>query len=127
MLQAFSLVAEPALRCSDNGPDCCRAVRASRYAVIGVAAVITVTSGRCTSAAVAVGGLTPHAVRAPSVEKALVDQVLSAETIAKAAAQVHADLGDEILGDVFASAGYRAAVAPVWVKRAITAAADRAK
>jgi carbon-monoxide dehydrogenase medium subunit len=100
---------------------------ASRYAVIGVAAVITVTSGRCTSAAVAVGGLTPHAVRAPSVEKALVDQVLSAETIAKAAAQVHADLGDEILGDVFASAGYRAAVAPVWVKRAITAAADRAK
>jgi hypothetical protein len=34
MLQDFSLVAEPALRCSDNGPDCCRAVRASRYAVI---------------------------------------------------------------------------------------------
>ena len=100
---------------------------ASRYAVIGVAAVMTVSGGKCTAAAVALGGLTPHAVRAPSVERALAGQMLSADAIARAAAEVNTDLGDDVLGDVFASAGYRAAVAPVWVKRAITAAADRAK
>ena len=100
---------------------------ASRYAVIGVAAVITASGGKCTAAAVALGGLTTHAVRASSVEQALTGQPLSADTIASAAAQVKLDLGSDVLGDVFASATYRAAVAPVWVKRAITAAADRAK
>jgi carbon-monoxide dehydrogenase medium subunit len=100
---------------------------ASRYAVIGVAAVLTVSGGKCMAAAVALGGLTPHAVRAASVERALTGQALSADTIAKAAGQVNTDLGGDVLGDVFASAGYRAAVAPVWVKRALTAAADRAK
>ena len=100
---------------------------ASRYAVIGVAAVINANAGKCTSASVVLGGLTPSAVRAPAVEKAITGQTLSPNTIGNAAAQVTRDLGDEILGDVFASAAYRKAVAPVWVKRAVTAAADRAK
>ena len=100
---------------------------ASRYAVIGVAAIVNVSGGKCTAASIALGGLTPHAVRAASVERALTGQALSAETIASAAAQVASDLGGDVLGDVFASATYRAAVAPVWVKRAITAATDRAK
>jgi carbon-monoxide dehydrogenase medium subunit len=100
---------------------------ASRYAVIGVAAVVTVSGGTCKAAAVALGGLTSHAVRASSVERALTGQPLSPDAIAKAASQVAADLGDDVLGDVFASADYRKAVAPVWVKRALTAAADRAK
>jgi len=34
-------------------------------------------------------------------------------------------LGDDILGDIYASAEFRRAVAPVWVKRAPTAAAAR--
>jgi aerobic carbon-monoxide dehydrogenase medium subunit len=100
---------------------------ASRYAVIGVAAVISANGGKCTSAAVGLGGLTPRALRAPAVEKAITGQTLSPNTIENAAAQVARDLGDDILGDVFASAAYRKAVAPVWVKRALTAAADRAK
>jgi carbon-monoxide dehydrogenase medium subunit len=100
---------------------------ASRYAVIGVAAVVSVSGGKCTAAAVALGGLTSHAVRAASVERALTGQTLSADVIQNAAAQVSADLGDDVLGDVFASAEYRKAVAPVWVKRALTAAAGRAK
>jgi aerobic carbon-monoxide dehydrogenase medium subunit len=99
---------------------------ASRYAVIGVAAGLTVSAGTCTAAAVAVGGLTPRALRAPSVEKALIGQTLSAETLAQASARVADDLGGEILGDIYASAGYRKAVAPVWVKRALQAAAGRA-
>ena len=44
---------------------------ASRYAVIGVAAAVTVSGGTCTAAAVAVGGLVPRPMRAPTLEKAL--------------------------------------------------------
>ena len=100
---------------------------ASRYAVIGVAAAVTVSGGTCTAAAVAVGGLVPRPMRAPAVEKALAGQALSAETIANAARLVVQDLGDDILGDIYASADYRKAVVPVWVKRALTAAAGRAR
>ena len=39
---------------------------ASRYAVIGVAAAVTVSGGKCTAAAVAVGGLVPRPMRAPT-------------------------------------------------------------
>ncbi len=96
---------------------------ASRYAVIGVAAVLSVSGGTCTGAAVAVGGLVPQPVRAASVEKVLVGQALSPDLIAKAAAQVSKDLGPDILGDLYASAEYRRAMAPVWVKRALMKAA----
>jgi carbon-monoxide dehydrogenase medium subunit len=99
---------------------------ASRYAVIGVAAAVSVSGGKCTAAAVAVGGLVPRPVRAAGVEKALGGQALSGETIAKAASQVSQDLGTDILGDIYASAEYRQAVAPVWVRRALTLAASRA-
>lgn len=100
---------------------------ASRYAVIGVAATVTASGGKCTAASVALGGLVPSAMRAAAVEKAITGQTLSAGAVAKAATQTAVDLAGEILGDVFASAKYRKAVAPVWVKRALAAAADRAK
>lgn len=100
---------------------------ASRYAVLGVAAAVTASGGKCTAASVAVGGLVPRPTRASGVEKALVGQVLSVDSLAKAAGQVVQDLGSDILGDLYASAEYRKAVAPVWVKRALTAAADRAR
>jgi carbon-monoxide dehydrogenase medium subunit len=100
---------------------------ASRYAVVGVAAALTVSGGDCTAAAVAIGGLVPQATRAAGVEQAIKGQRLSADSIARAAADVSRDLGDDVLGDLYASAEYRRAVAPVWVKRALTAAADRAK
>jgi carbon-monoxide dehydrogenase medium subunit len=100
---------------------------ASRYAVIGVAASLSGSSGTCTAASVAVGGLVPRPVRATAVEKALVGQTVSADTIAKAANHVGQDLGGEILGDLYASAEYRKAVAPVWVKRALVAAAERGR
>ena len=99
---------------------------ASRYAVIGVAAIVTAVAGKCTSAAIALGGLVPRPIRASSVEKAIVGQALSADALAKAASRVSEDLGDEVLGDIFASAEYRRAVAPVWVKRALGKAAERA-
>jgi len=99
---------------------------ASRYAVIGVAASLTLANNQCSAARVALGGLVSHACRAAAVEKALVGKGLDAATIAAAAGQVGADLGGEVSGDIFASASYRKAVAPVYVRRAIAAAAARA-
>jgi carbon-monoxide dehydrogenase medium subunit len=100
---------------------------ASRYAVIGAAAVVTVAGGTCTAASIALGGLVPRPVRAASVERALVGHALSPDAVADAASRVAQDLGDDVLGDIYASAEYRKAVAPVYVKRAITAAAARAR
>jgi carbon-monoxide dehydrogenase medium subunit len=67
--------------------------------------------------------MVPKPARASSVERALTGHQLSAENIAKAAGQVSQDLGSDVLGDIFASEDYRRAVAPVWVKRALTQAA----
>ncbi len=99
---------------------------ASRYAVIGVAAAVTMANNQCSAARVALGGLLPHATRATAVEQALTGRSLDTATIASAAVQVSSDLDGEVTGDIFASAEYRAAVAPVYVKRAIAAAAARA-
>lgn len=99
---------------------------ASRYAMLGAAAVLKVENGTCTEAHVAVGSLTPKARRAGSVEEALVGQHLSQEVIANAAALVGNDLGDEIIGDMHASAEYRRSVAPTYVQRALMKAWHRA-
>jgi carbon-monoxide dehydrogenase medium subunit len=99
---------------------------ASRYAVIGAAAAIAVRDGMCSSARIAIGGLTPRAVRAPSVEAALAGQRLSPETIEAAAGTIDSDLGADVVGDIYASADFRRAVAPVYVARDISSAAARA-
>jgi carbon-monoxide dehydrogenase medium subunit len=99
---------------------------ASRYAVIGVAASLMMVNNQCSAARVALGGLLPHATRAGAVEKALTGKALDSASIAGAATQVSSDLGRDVTGDIFASAAYRAAVAPVYVKRAIAAAVARA-
>ena len=99
---------------------------ASRYAVIGAAALVSMEKDQCRAARVAVGGLLPHATRARAVEHALIGKAGTAATIEAAAAQVRADLGDQVSGDIYASAEYRAAVSPVYVKRAVAAAVARA-
>jgi len=99
---------------------------ASGYAMVGAAAVVTVADGKCTQASVAVGGLTPSATRAPSVEAALAGKALDEANIAIAAGEVENDLGGDLLGDMHAGADYRKAMAPVFVKRALLAAAARA-
>lgn len=99
---------------------------ASRYAVIGCAVKLAIAGGKCTSASVAVGGLTPAPVRLGNVEAALAGQALNSETIAAAAEGTAAGLSDDLLGDIFASAEYRRSVAHVYVRRAIAAAAGRA-
>ena len=98
---------------------------ASRYAVVGAAAAVTLVGGTVGAVAVALGGLVPAARRADSVEEALAGQAPTADVIAAAAAAVSADLGDELIGDIYASAEYRRAMAPVCVKRALRAAIER--
>ncbi|MCB9433610.1 MAG: xanthine dehydrogenase family protein subunit M [Ardenticatenaceae bacterium] len=99
---------------------------ASRYAMVGAAARVTVEGGVFTAVSVAVGGLTPKAQAAPSVGAALVGQAATADNIAAAAAAVQNDLGDDVMGDIHASADYRRQMATVFVKRALTKATERA-
>jgi carbon-monoxide dehydrogenase medium subunit len=99
---------------------------ASRYAVLGVAAWVAVANGTCSAARIALGGLVPNARRAGSAERALVGKAINDDTIAAAAAQVAADLGDDVSGDIYASAEYRSAMAPVFTKRVLANAAARA-
>jgi carbon-monoxide dehydrogenase medium subunit len=123
ILTAIEVAAEPA------GTGSAYAVMenpASGYAMVGAAAVVKMSGGRCSSASVAVGGLTPKATRAPSVEAALVGNVMDESTIAAAAAAVQNDLGDIILGDMHAGKDYRKAMATVYVRRAVAAAVERA-
>jgi carbon-monoxide dehydrogenase medium subunit len=99
---------------------------ASRYAVIGAAAVVSVQDGACGAAQVAIGGLVPAPLRLKGVEAALTGARVSDDVAGRAAAATAADLDGDILGDVFASAEYRKAMAPVYVKRALSAAFQRA-
>jgi carbon-monoxide dehydrogenase medium subunit len=99
---------------------------ASRYAVVGAAATVVVKDGACTAARVSIGGVVPAAVRVPSVERALAGARPSAGMIGNAAQHVLEHLGADVLEDIYASAEYRKAMAVVFVKRAVSAAFDRA-
>ena len=98
--------------------------KASRYAIVGVCAVVSVEDGRCTGARVGVTGTGPTAVRAGAAEAALASGALDAESI-RAAASVAAD-GIDPLSDVHASGEYRLHLTKVAAERAITAAVARA-
>ena len=98
---------------------------ASGYAVVGVAASITLgDDGTVADARVAVTGAGDHAVRATGVEDALRGKQRTDEAIADAAS--HAAEGIDPLEDIHASAAYRAAMAQVFAKRALQAARQRA-
>ena len=92
---------------------------ASGYAVVGGAVVVTMDRDRCTAASIALGGLVPAPVRASSVERALTGQILNVENIKAACAQVANDLGEDVIGDIYASAEYRRAMAAVEIRHAL--------
>ena len=113
---------------------------ATSFAVVGAAAVVTLEGGgghghghdhghdhdhghghapHCTAARVVVGGLTPRPTRSPTVEAALAGTDLTLDSIAQATAHVSGDLGDDILGDLYASADYRRSMAAVELKHAL--------
>jgi len=99
---------------------------ASGYAVVGVAAVVTLgADGACQDCRVAVTGAGPKATRQTAVEDALKGQQLTPELIAQASA--HAGEGMDFLGDIYASESYRAHLVKVYTKRALTAALEAAR
>ncbi|RMH49891.1 MAG: xanthine dehydrogenase family protein subunit M [Bacteroidetes bacterium] len=97
---------------------------ASRYAVVGVAAKVSLADGTCRAARVAVTGAAPKAFRATAVERRLAGRPLTEAVIAEAVRGL-AD-PNELLSDLSGSAEYRAHLCEVMATRALREAAARA-
>jgi carbon-monoxide dehydrogenase medium subunit len=98
---------------------------ASGFAVVGVAAQLTMDGGKCKDVSIGVTGLAPKAYRAKSVEDALRGQTLDDATLSVAMAKADAEASDA-MEDIHASGEYRRHLTRVYAKRAIQAAATRA-
>jgi carbon-monoxide dehydrogenase medium subunit len=97
---------------------------ASSYAVVAVAARVTVTGGTIAAADVVIGGATVTPVRVAAAQAALVGQAPGEAVFAAAAAHVGVALPDP-LGDPYASGDYRRHLAGVLTRRALATAAAR--
>ena len=98
---------------------------ASRFAVVGVAAVLTIAGGKCTKASIGITGAGTHAVRAKGVEAVLTGKALDAASIAAAADK--APDGVDVQADLQGSVDYKKHLLKVFAKRAIEAAAAAKK
>jgi carbon-monoxide dehydrogenase medium subunit len=99
---------------------------ASRFAIVGAAAVITTDGkGTCTKASVGITGAGTKAVRAKGVEAALVGKNLAGAGAIEAAAQKAAE-GIDVQADLQGSVEYKSHLCRVFAKRAIEAAVKRA-
>ena len=92
---------------------------ASRFAVVGCAAVLTQNGGVCEDIRVAFSGVSEVAFRDQTVEEALKGMPCTEENITNAAN--HAAENVDILSDHFASVEYRQQLARVYAKRALMA------
>jgi carbon-monoxide dehydrogenase medium subunit len=97
---------------------------ASRYAIVGVAAVVRAENGVCREARVAYTGAGPAAARLGRLEASLVGKALDAATLTAACRQLVAP--DGLLSDGFASSEFRAHLVDVLARRALTRAAAAA-
>ena len=99
--------------------------KASHYAIVGVAAVVTKgADGSCADVKIGVTGAGPKAVRAFEAEAALKGSSLDDAAIQSAAEKAGA--GIDFNSDVHASDEFRAHLTIVMAKRAIAQAASRA-
>ena len=89
---------------------------ASHYAITGVCVSVQ-GNGTVSSARIGVTGAAPMAFRATAAESALTGKMLSAESVAAAAAAAYD--GRELLGDIHASAEYRGSLVRVMTRRAL--------
>ncbi len=94
---------------------------ASRFAVVGVAAVLSVDGGKVAKAGVGITGAGTKAVRATGVEAGLVGKALDAATI-QAAAEKAPD-GVDVQADLQGSEDYKRHLLKVFARRSIEAAA----
>ena len=98
---------------------------ASRFAVVGVAAVLTIEGGNCAKASIGLTGAGTKAVRAKGVEAALTGKALDTANIQAAAAKA-AD-GVDVQADLQGSVDYKKHLCTVFARRAIEAAAAAVK
>lgn len=99
---------------------------ASRFAVVGVGAAVTVDGkGTCARAGVGITGAGTRPVRARGVEAALTGKALDAGTI-RAAADKAPD-GVDVQADLQGSVEYKTHLLKVFARRSIEAALSRAK
>jgi carbon-monoxide dehydrogenase medium subunit len=98
--------------------------RASRFAIVGVAAALEASQGTIRSARVGLTGASTHATRLANVEEALKGKPLAKNTMEAAAALAGNGLQD-LNGDIHASETYRRAMIPVFTKRALLTAITR--
>ena len=99
--------------------------KASHYAIVGVAAVVTVdTQGMCQRVRVAVTGAGPRPVRARASERYLTGKEATERYLKQAARRAAA--GIDFLSDIHGSAEYREHLTGVFAGRALEAAVKRA-
>ena len=98
---------------------------ASRYAVVGAAALVTVSGGKVSAASVVVGGVESSPIVGSSVVNRLVGKEPTESALDDAANGICDDIGDDVLSDIFASADYRRAMAAVYVRCALACAVER--
>ena len=99
---------------------------ASSFAVVGVAALVTVAGGKCANVSLVVGGVAANPVRVKAAESALTGQAPGEAAIAAAAAHVAGAIAKP-LSDLYASGEYRVHLAGVLAKRALAKALERAQ
>lgn len=99
--------------------------RASHFAIVGVAASLAIDNRVIRQARVGLTGATSHAVRLTEVEQALADKQISADNI-EAASRLAANGLSDINSDLHASDEYRRSMIPVFTKRAVMRALERA-
>ncbi|NOX36792.1 MAG: xanthine dehydrogenase family protein subunit M [Calditrichaeota bacterium] len=92
---------------------------ASRFAIVGCAALVTLENNVCSDVRVAFTGVASTAFRDSGVEDALRGQPLNESTIQKAAEQAAESDELEIMEDNFASEDYRRHLAKVYAKRTL--------
>lgn len=98
--------------------------RASRFAIVGVAAAVDVRDGVIASARVGLTGAASSPSRLENVEAALAGRPVSSSTTAAAAA-VAGDGIEDLNDDIHASAEYRRAMIRVFTRRALDGALAR--
>ena len=86
--------------------------------VVSVSAQVIMDGDKVASARLALGGVGPHALRAPQAEATLEGRALDAEVIAAAAAAAEEEC--EPFDDPIASEWYRRRMAGVFVQRALS-------
>ena len=114
----------PALPASTGGSYKKFGNKASHFAIVGIAAIVTMSGGTCRRVRIGITGAGPKAVRGRGAEAALEGKYPTESNIAQASQQ--AAQGIDFLGDIHASEEYRAHLTQIFTRRALEEAISRA-